>query len=192
MKTTLLTTGALACGLLVVAASGGAAQHAASDRLYGEVRTAAGERYEGFLRWDRNEGGWYDILDGTRDIDAELVALAEGTEVDQNDRARSVEFLGVRISWNEDPEGPDAAQAGVRFGHVRSLRVAGDDRALLVLRSGQEVELFGGSTDLGTDLRGFAVETGQGEVVELRWRGQARRARPRSGEGRRRRSASRR
>lgn len=170
MKTTLLTVGALACGLLGVAVSNGGAQDHAADRLYGEVRTAAGQVYEGFIRWDRNEGSWYDILDGTRDVDAELVALARGAEVEENDRARSVEFLGVRISWNEDPEGATSAQAGIRFGHVRSLQVAGDDRARLVLRSGQEVELFGGSTDLGSDLRELTVEGRQGAIVELRWR----------------------
>jgi hypothetical protein len=41
----------------------------ASDRLYGTVTTRAGERYEGFLRWDRNEGSWTDVLDASKERD---------------------------------------------------------------------------------------------------------------------------
>lgn len=143
---------------------------AQADRIYAEVRTAAGQRYEGYVRWDRNEVGWYDVLDGTRDLDQALVALARGWDDEAESRARSVEFLGVRISWNEDPDGPSAAEAGIRFGHVAELLVAGDDRARLRLRSGEEVELFGGSTDLGTDMRELLIEDARHGLVELAWR----------------------
>lgn len=165
-----LGAGALAWTALAFAASMLSAQTHAVDRIYAEVRTAAGQNFEGFLRWDRNEVGWYDVLDGTRDLDQALVALAQGWEDEAEGRARSVEFLGVRISWNEEPDGPSAAEAGIRFGHVASLLVTGDDRARLRLKSGEEVELFGGSTDLGTDMRELVIEDRERGPVELRWR----------------------
>ncbi|NNF25989.1 MAG: hypothetical protein HKN73_02050 [Gemmatimonadetes bacterium] len=37
-----------------------------SNRLYGTVRTQDGDSYTGFLRWDRNEGSWADLLDATK------------------------------------------------------------------------------------------------------------------------------
>lgn len=36
------------------------------DRLYGTVTTAYGDRITGYLRWDRNEGSWTDLLDATK------------------------------------------------------------------------------------------------------------------------------
>ena len=36
------------------------------NRLYGTVQTRDGEQLTGFLRWDRNEGSWSDLLDATK------------------------------------------------------------------------------------------------------------------------------
>ena len=37
-----------------------------SNRVYGTVATRDGRTHEGFLRWDRNEGSWSDVLDLTK------------------------------------------------------------------------------------------------------------------------------
>lgn len=37
-----------------------------ANRLYGTVRTRGGQTHTGFLRWDRNEASWGDLLDLTR------------------------------------------------------------------------------------------------------------------------------
>lgn len=37
-----------------------------SDRIYGRVRTVDGRELMGFIRWDRNEGSWTDVLDATK------------------------------------------------------------------------------------------------------------------------------
>lgn len=37
-----------------------------AERLYGEVTTRSGATLKGFLRWDRNEGSWADLLDATK------------------------------------------------------------------------------------------------------------------------------
>lgn len=36
-------------------------------RLYGRVTARDGAEYVGFIRWDRNEGSWTDLLDATKD-----------------------------------------------------------------------------------------------------------------------------
>jgi hypothetical protein len=33
------------------------------DRIWGQLHTTSGDVYEGFIRWDRNEGSWVDIID---------------------------------------------------------------------------------------------------------------------------------
>ena len=39
---------------------------AESGRLYGTLRTTDGEQFEGWIRWDKNEAFWDDILDATK------------------------------------------------------------------------------------------------------------------------------
>lgn len=39
------------------------------DRLYGTVTTVYGSEFTGYLRWDRNEGSWTDLLDATKPRD---------------------------------------------------------------------------------------------------------------------------
>jgi hypothetical protein len=38
-----------------------------AGRLYGRVVTRDGSEYTGFIRWDRNEGSWTDVLDANKD-----------------------------------------------------------------------------------------------------------------------------
>lgn len=147
-------------------------QDVPDDRLYGRVVTAGGEVYEGFIRWDRNEGSWADLLNGSKELPWENLRDAERLD-DRRGRGgeeHSIRILGLRISWDEEDGYPESATSGIRFGHIRRLTVLGDDRAVLELKSGQEVELEGGSTDLGDDLRELVVSDPERGTVSLRWR----------------------
>jgi len=145
------------------------------DRLYGRVFTDDGQVLEGYLRWDRNEGSWADMLDGAKELPWAHLREAERLDEDyarQRARERSITVGGVRISWDEDPqEEMQTSPSGVRFGHLRSLVVVDDARARLRLKSGREVDLVREGTDLGRGFRGLVVESaGRDEPVELRWR----------------------
>ncbi len=145
------------------------------DRMYGRVVTAGGDVFEGYLRWDRNEGSWGDLLSGSKEMPWQNARDAERFDRDgRRDRARrrSVSVLGLRISWTDDDgdDFPRTATSGIRFGHVRALEVRGENRALLTLKSGEELELKNGSTDLGNDLRGLLVADPERGEVTLRWR----------------------
>jgi hypothetical protein len=147
--------------------SGGRAQ--ASALLWGTVRTTEGATYEGFLRWDRNEAAWADALHGQKEVDRDLLdRMAETLGEDLAIRGRSVEYLGVRISWEDDGNAP-GSQASVRFGHLAWLERVSDVSARLGLKSGEELELRGRSTDLGTALREFVVDDRVAGRVELSW-----------------------
>jgi len=165
------TVKAVAAAVAMLALGGGA-EAQVGDRMYGRVVTAGGRVHEGFLRWDKNEGRWADILNGSKELPWQNARDAERLD-DRRDRERerTVEVLGLRISWEEGGEDyPSSATAGIRFGHVRSLAVMDDDRALLTLKSGEELELRGGSTDVGGGFRGLVVDDPQRGEVELRWR----------------------
>lgn len=140
-------------------------------RIWGRVTTATGETHEGFIRWDRNEGSWVDLLNGSKDQEAVLFQdwwkLAHPGDPH---RDRVIEVAGYRITWDdEELEWPTTAESGIRFGHIRRIELVEDDRVRLELQSGLEAELEGGATDLGSDLREITIEKPDGSVVELEW-----------------------
>ena len=153
-----------------VAAPAAAQEAPAADRIYARVVTAAGAVHEGFLDWGGDEATWGEFLNGDKELPYRNVedAIRLGAR-QERDRERSIEFLGFRITWDEDDDIPSAVQSGVRFGHLESLVVLDDRAALLTLKGGHEVEFDGGSSDIGSSLDGLVVDTGQGDV-ELRWR----------------------
>ena len=171
MHRTTWMMGILATTLAVAAPL--AAQNAPDDRLYGRVVTAGGDSYEGFLRWDQNEGSWADILNGDKEMPLENIRDAERLDEEwarDREDARSISILGLRISWDDEDDYTSSMSSGIRFGHIRRLRVIGDDRARLELKSGEEIELEGGSTDIGDDLRDLVVQDPERGEVTLRWR----------------------
>ena len=147
-----------------------APQEPADGRIYGRVVTGSGEVFEGFIRWDKNEGSWDDLLNGQKEIPA-----ANSREADRlnggDGRDRTLQILGLRITWDRDDVdfSSSSADSGIRFGHLRSLTVLDDDRALLLLRNGEEIELSGGSTDIGDGVRGIEVEDPRRGTTTLEW-----------------------
>jgi hypothetical protein len=166
--------GLMKAAALALAAVFSVRADAADDRAYARVLTSDGEVLEGYIRWDRNEVAWADFLDGGKAIPWEHVHQAEQLDEKfrrQQELARSLTIGDVRITWDEDDEDdPKTVSAGVRLGHLRSLEVIDDRKALLVLKSGEQLELGSGSSDIGRGFRGLVVEDRQRGEVNLRWR----------------------
>lgn len=131
------------------------------DRLYGQVTTKEGRVYEGYIRWDKNEASWVDILDGSK-----LVEWGESSE-----KRRKIEIFGYTlVEFDDENGGSTYKDAGIRFGHLESLENIGNSQALLTLRSGQVIELRNSSTDIGNAVRGIVVEDVRRGKQELKWR----------------------
>lgn len=160
--------GVVAALCLAVPATGVAGQD--SDRIWGRVDLRDGGQVEGFIRWDRNEGSWVDLLNGTRRASGAFQDLwLEAVEGEPVDRVRTIELMGFRISWDEDDPEFGWAESGIRFGHLEEIIPLDRDAVLLRLRNGEEVELQGGSTDIGGAIREFLVEAPGRDPVELSW-----------------------
>lgn len=160
--------------VLALTLGGGMLVDRPEDRIYARVTTAGGDVLEGYLRWDRNEASWADFLDGQKELPWEHLAEAEALDpvlAEEGRRSRSIEAFGVRITWDvDDDAAPELATSAVRFGRLAWLVVVDDRRARIGLKDGTEIELRGGSSDLGRGMRALVVDDARRGEVELRWR----------------------
>ncbi|MCK4574325.1 MAG: hypothetical protein KAU36_08125, partial [candidate division Zixibacteria bacterium] len=138
------------------------------DRIYGKITTVDGDTFEGFIRWDKNEGGWVDVLDGNKE---RTHKAKKSKRRMYRERESSVEIFGIKIGGSNCyiSDWSDVSQSGVRFGHIRTLEAIGDDEVLLILKSGEEVEFESGSTDFGDGIREIVIEDRDEGELELVW-----------------------
>ncbi|MCH9031598.1 MAG: hypothetical protein IIB00_04990 [candidate division Zixibacteria bacterium] len=135
------------------------------SRIYGVIHTVYGDKLEGFIRWDKNEGSWDDILDGDK----------ERRSVEKRNRrkkykSRRIQIFGMTIySDDEGYNWSRSAQSGIAFGNIQTLEPIGDDAVLLTLKSGETLELENGSTDIGDNIREIVIEDIEEGELELEW-----------------------
>lgn len=166
MKIIRIVSGSLAVVFLL----GLAAMAGSGHRIYGTILTVDGDEFEGFIRWDRNEGSWVDLLNGTKELSRKNLRKSSRYRERKRNRESSIEILGLKIGRISTSFGwSNSAQSGIRIGHIRSLEVIGDDEALLILKSGDEVEFKDGSTDIGTSVREIIIEDDDEGEIELVW-----------------------
>ena len=163
MKTVVIFLGAL-MGFLMLSVG----VMADEGQLYGKVFTVDDEVLEGFIRWDKNEASWCDLLDGTKDMDGRK--YKKYRRHDSSRRDKSVKIFGMTI-YNEGDNFWDinSAQAGIRMGHIAKMIPDGDNSVILELKSGEEVELTGGSGDIGDDNREILIDDSKEGVMEIYW-----------------------
>lgn len=163
----------LALAFALAGSAGEAVAQAGSadpGRLYGRVTTVDGTVHEGFLRWAGNEAGWFDILNGEKRIPDRNLEDAERLGWEPEERRERIEIFGIGITLPGDrPRVTRSSSSGIRFGHVSALEPTGSNRARLILKSGEEIEL-GGGADIGSGVDEILVEDPRGGQVELEWR----------------------
>ena len=163
MRLTVISLGVLT-GLMMLAISVAADE----GQLYGKIYTVDDEVFEGFIRWDKNEASWCDILDGTKERDSREHRKYRRRD-DKRDH-KTVKIFGMTI-YSEGDNFWDwsSAESGMRMGHIARLVPIGDNEVLLELKSGEEVELSGGSGDIGDDNREILIDDTDEGIVEFYW-----------------------
>jgi len=134
-------------------------------RIYGRIIASDGERYEGLIRWDKNEVSWVDMLDCTKELESSRRRDRD------DDRVKSIYVFGVRVGKVRTKGGFDimSASCAVAFGHLETIEFIDDDAALLIFKSGERLEVKAGSTDLGDNIRGIIIEDRDEGRIELAW-----------------------
>jgi hypothetical protein len=153
-------TAIFACAVIFVIAAAAGAFADSGGRIYGKITTVDGDVYQGLIRWDKNEGSWFDILNG----DKELRDARHRRHYHERIRVFGI-TVGERFSAGDI----GSAQSGLSFGHVKSLEPIDDNAVRLTLKSGQKVTLEGGSSDIGEDIRGIAIEDAKEGEIGFDW-----------------------
>ncbi len=133
-------------------------------RIYGRITTDDGEVFEGVIRWDRNEAGWVDVLNGDK-------VFYRDRRMATDSRGKRIEIFGVTVYEEKSSKGGSSTSrsSGIRFGHISTLERDGNS-AILTLQTGEEVLFKNGSTDIGSDVREIIIEDAERGEVELKWR----------------------
>jgi len=138
-----------------------------NGRIYGTIYTVDGDTFEGMIRWDKNEAHWVDILNGSKELRS---SYRDRDRRKYGNRKKSIKIFGIRISDHDsDWSWSGSAESGMRFGHIKTMEVIDDDRVLLILKSGREVELSGNSTDIGSGIREILIEDRNEGEIEFSW-----------------------
>lgn len=167
---TVAVVASVAAAGAVVAPPPLAAQTADPAQLYGRVRTADNVVYEGYIRWDGNEAGLFDVLHASKPIPERNRRDAERLGWEPRERRNRFEIFGIGFTLPGDEVSiGSSAQSGIRFGHMSALEVMGSSRLRVLLKSGEEV-VFDGGGDVGSSADPILVEDRLGGQVELRWR----------------------
>jgi hypothetical protein len=126
--------------------------------IYGRIETRGGDTYEGQIRWGTEESFWDDIFNATKAENENLDDVDPGVLERLRSRdANPLEFLGFI-------EEKHTHLFASRFGDLKRIEVRGGDDVVAEFRNGQELELKGGSNDVGAQITVVDPERGKREL----------------------------
>ncbi|MCK5126478.1 MAG: hypothetical protein KAR42_09500 [candidate division Zixibacteria bacterium] len=137
-------------------------------RIYGKIYTDRGEVLEGVIRWDKNEVCWEDMIDGTKERERPKDERRSKRKK-YKDGSSKVRLFGFTVFGDDNNWYSSTSQAAISFGFIKRLTVDGNNSAEILLKSGEEVLIQSGSTDLGTAVREIIIETDDEGELELEW-----------------------
>lgn len=132
---------------------------AAAGFLYGQATLMNGVVYEGRIRFDDEESFWGDHFNSTKEPPAYLRDAPHkgGTRY-------PVKVFGIPLFNHDESWG---RQFVARFGDIDRIEVSGGGRAAVMMKGGAEVEIRGGSNDLGGEIVVWDAKAGE---TRIDWR----------------------
>jgi hypothetical protein len=97
-----------------------------TNRLFGRVTTDQGDELVGYLRWDRNEGSWADLLDSNK-LDERGRPTQSGIRFGHIERIEPVGDAGARFLLKSGEVVDMGARASDLGSGLRALRIDGLD-----------------------------------------------------------------
>lgn len=116
--------------------------------IYGRVETVGGETYQGQIRWGTEESFWDDIFNATKVENENLDQLDDRAY----DRLRSRHWDSWESLFGRRDKQSFNHLFAIRFGDLKRIRVRRGDDLVVTFRNGEDLELEGGSNDVGADV----------------------------------------
>lgn len=138
---------------------------AESGRIYGVLYTVDSDVFEGWIRWDKNEAFWDDVLDGTCDKERTERTSSRKARRYKDRSSKSINIFGLRIGesdWNVNYLSGSSCE--LQFGYINTLYIEGSSEAIAELKGGHEV-VFTSGGDIGSSVREILlVDINEGEI----------------------------
>ncbi len=124
--------------------------------IYGSITTKSDDRFEGFMRWGKEEMFWHDLFNSEK-IQSEQKRV---------NRSSESESIWDRFEWNIsriwDNKYSDVTHLfACLFGDIKSLEIGRGDLVFLEMKNGNQLRLNGGSNDIGATVHLHDYELGK-------------------------------
>ncbi|HET9328043.1 MAG TPA: hypothetical protein VFQ05_14855 [Candidatus Eisenbacteria bacterium] len=126
--------------------------------IYGRVETESGSKYTGQLRWGTEEAFWDDIFNATKAENENLADL--DPRIVDDIKARH--WKGWDVFGVGEPELTHLF--AIRFGDLKRLEVRRHENVVAEFRNGEELQLKGGSNDVGAKITVIDKRSGKREI----------------------------
>ena len=160
--------GALALGLMGTLWAPGveAAEPRTDGFLYGRVVTEGGSEFVGRLRWGSEESFWGDFFNSSKEdrgLPRKMPRRAEKSRSRSRSRRETIKVFGIPVGvrWEN---GSSTRAFKVRFGDIKLIEPTSGDGAIVTMRDGVEVEVDGGSNDVGATITVWDGSLGEAEI----------------------------
>jgi len=135
--------------------------------IYGEITTVDDEKYKGHIRWGDEEVFWFDFFNSTKIGNENSKWLSKSEEQALSQGIENKNWWGkvTERGWKSD--GIQSHVFACQFGDIKSIEFHASERVVLTFKNGNELELKGGSNDIGTKVQLSDDELG---ILKLDWK----------------------
>ncbi|MFA0962512.1 hypothetical protein AB9P05_11975 [Roseivirga sp. BDSF3-8] len=136
--------------------------------IYGTIETIDGNSYTGALRWGKEEAFWSDMFNSqkTRNTNVKYLSKSDYEKM-KGEKEEGWKWNNYSISFIWDDEYHATTHSfACRFGDIARIELKGREEINLVLKNGEEIELEGGSNDIGADIQVRDREIGE---ISIPW-----------------------
>lgn len=127
--------------------------------IYGRVEMEDGDTFEGQLRWGKEEAFWDDIFNASK-VGNENLDYLDNKTLKNIRRHQS-------FDWNNvfgDKGSSFTHVFAIRFGDLKRIRIGHGEELVVTFRNGEEMNLDGGSNDVGAEITVLDAKRGQREL----------------------------
>lgn len=134
-----------------------------SGCIYGEIHMKSGSVYEGVMRWGKEEAFWGDLFNSLK-RDSPYEAYFKENR-DRHTKKKKINVFGVTIYASRGSG--SSRQFVAEFGHIKEIRVTGEDDADVLMKTGSTFRVSGYANDVGGDIKVWDETLG---LVEVDWK----------------------